>query len=282
MLAEEKKLLTKRRVISIVVIFIIAIPTVILVHAEVNYGGYGNEPTHSVRVDSLKDIWYPLHGDWQPNPLFISGSVSSYYSRPFLMYPSSIELEFLMKDKTNAEEDLSWLSVSDYLIVSSDYRVNVTLDPNVSGSYGDGEGYTANQSEWVIWNSDGLPLISTSIGAGISKGGFNMTGHYVSDYYSFCKIALSFGLDTSLRSMDWSLLLEIAILRDDASQITGHQMEIIVAYTITWRQILVFELWGRATQSDMIVRGDGLADNGIADYNFYMLQGDISIQYGHV
>jgi hypothetical protein len=265
------------------VILIIAIPTVILVHAEVSFGGYGNEPTHSVSVHSLEDIWYPVHHGWQPNPLFINGSVNSYYSRPFLMYPSSIELEFLIKDNTNVDEDLSWLSVSDYLIVLSDYRVNVTLDPNVSGSYGDGEGYAANQSEWIIWNSDGLPLISTSIGAGISKDGFNLTGHYVSDYYSFCKIALSFGLDTSLRSMDWSLLLEIAILQEEASLIAGHQMQIAVAYTITWRQVLLLNYLGSSTQqSDMIVRGDGVADNGIADYNFYMLQGDISTQYGHV
>jgi hypothetical protein len=50
------------------------------------------------------------------------------------------------------------------------------------------------------------------------------------------------------------------------------------AYTITRKQILAFEQLGTATQSDMIVREDGLADLGILDYNFCMLQGNVSIQ----
>lgn len=281
MLEKGNEILTKRRVISIVVILIIAVPTTILVHAEASYGSYGHEPTSSVRVYSLKDMWYPLHGDWQPYPLFISGSADSYYSRPILMYPSSIELEFLMKDSTNINEDLSWLSAADYTIVSAGQRVNVTLDPNVNGSYGDGEAYVANQSEWVIWNSAGLPFTRTPIGAGIYSHSWNYTGYYVSDCYSFLRVTLSFGRDTSLHSLDWSLLIEIAILQEEASLIAGHQMEIIVAYVITWKPTLVFELPGSSTQSDMIVRGDNLTDDGRTDYNFYMLEGDISIQYGH-
>jgi hypothetical protein len=282
MLEEGKKILTKRRIISTVVILVIAIPTTIIVHAEASYGSYGHEPSSTVRIYSLKDVWYPLHGDWQPYPLFISGSVDSYYSRPFLMYPSSVELEFLIKDSTNINGDLSWFSAADYTIVSAGQRVNVTLDPYVNGSYGDGEAYVANQSKWVIWNSEGLPFTGNPMGAGLYYHSWNYTGYYVSDCYSFLRVTIAFGRDTSLHSLDWSLLIEIAILQEEAFLIAGHQIEIIVAYTTTWKPTLVFELPGSFTQSDMIVRGDNVTDNGIMDYNFYMLQGDISIQYGHV
>lgn len=271
------EIITKRRIIALVLILVIAIPTTILVHAELSYGDYSKEPTHSVQVHSPKDIWYPRNGNWQPYPVLVTGNISSYFSRPYLMYPSDIEVEFLMKDATNLSTDLSWLSVADYAVIPDGGKINVTLNPNVSGDYGDNENYAVNQSEWVNWHSHGLPLIPNSTGAGISGHDIDMTGHLISSYYSFCKVKLSFGQETSLRSLNWSLLLEIAILREDASLIAGHWMELIVTYTITWVPILVFRLIGSNTYSDTIVRGDGLPDMGVVDYTFYMLEGDVTL-----
>ena len=282
MLSSAKKVLLNRKVMALVLFFIIAVPTTILVHAELNYGSYDQEPTHSVRVYSLRDVWYPSEGSFQLYPLFITGNISSYYSRPYLMCPSSIEFNFFMKDATNLTADLTWLSMAGYDIVSEGTYINVTLNPNVSGDYGDAEGYIANQSEWTCWYSHGLPVISTSTGAGISSHDIDLTGYWLSHYYSFCKVYVSFGLDTSLRSLNLGLLLEFPIFRDGASQIAGHWMEVIVAYTIYWTPILLYRLPGTSWYSNMMFRGEGLADEGMADYTFYMLEGDIAIRKGQI
>jgi hypothetical protein len=280
MLSSARKVLVSRRVIALILIVIIAVPITVFVHAELAYGSYNQEPTHSVMVYSLKDIWYPNEGSCQLYPLFIVGNISSYYSRPYLMYPSNIEFEFLMKDNTNLTADLSWLMMAGYDIISEGTYINVTLNPNVNGDYGDAEGYVANQSEWTSWYSKGLSVINTSIGAGISSHDLHLTGYRISHYYSFCKVGVSFGLDTSLRSVSIGLLLEFPIFREEASQIAEHWMEIIVAYTITWTPILILELSETNLYSDMIFRGDGLADEGMVDYTFYMLEGNITIRQG--
>jgi hypothetical protein len=281
MLSSAKRTLLNRKVVALLLVVIIAVPFTIFAYSELNYGNYGNQPTHKMEAYSLEDMWYPSDGAWQPYPLFITANISSYYSRPFLMYPDHIEFDFLMKDTVNLTADLSWLSVSDYHIVPLGTYVNTTLTPKVSGDYGDNEGYIANQSESTVWHGTGLPLTSTSIGAGIQKRSFNMTGYWISHYYSFCRLGLSFGVDTSLRSIAWSLLLEIAINQQGASKIAGHWMEIIVWYTIYWVPILVFETFGGTNYSGSLPRGDGLSDEGMADFTFYMLEGDISLQLGH-
>ncbi|MFW9961203.1 MAG: hypothetical protein ACFFDV_09300 [Candidatus Thorarchaeota archaeon] len=284
-LSEKRKVLLNRKVIALILAIAIVIPPAVLVHAELSYGSQSSEPTYTVRVESLQDLWYPSEGTWQPNPIFINGNASSYYSRPFLMYPIKIEFEILVKDTENLTADLSWLSVSDYDIISNGTFINVTLVPLVSGNYGDNEGYLANRSESTVWQSKGLPTISTSTGVGISSHDINMTGFsysFMSDYYRLCKVEILFGLDTRLLSVDWGILLEIAILRNEASQIAGHLMIILVTYTITWIPILVTVLPGNIMRSGMLYRGEGLADEGVEDYEFYMLEGDIAINRGHI
>ncbi len=284
-LSEIRKVLLNRKIIALILAIAIVIPAAILAHAELSYGSYRSEPAYAVRVESLQDIWYPSEGTWQPNPIFINGSASSYYSRPYLMYPIKAEFEILIKDTENLTADLSWLSVSDYDIISNGTYINVTFVPLVSGNYGDNEGYVTNQSESTVWQSKGLPLISTPTGVGISSRDINMTGFsypFMSDYYSICKLDILFGLDTRLLSVDWGILLEIAILRSGASQIAGHLMIILVTYTITWIPILVTVMPGNIMRSGMLYRGEGLADEGVADYEFYMLEGDITINRGHI
>jgi hypothetical protein len=277
--AIKTKLLTRRILSLILICIIIAVPITVLVHAELSYGGYDQDQYQSVEVYSLKDIWYPRNPDWQPYPLFIKGEVNSYYSRPFLMYPHSVVMEFFFEDITNSSADLSWLGVSDYTLITEGRSVNVTVEPKINGNYGDNEGYIVNESESVSWYGDSLPLIATSVGAGISYRDLDMTGEKVGDRYSICTITLGFGLDTKLQSLDWSILLEIAILLEEASQISGHEMQVSMAYTITWTPILVSVLWWDTSYSELIIRGDSVTDGSVTDYTLFMLEGNIEIDY---
>ncbi len=254
------------------------LPVSILLHAELSYGGYDKEQDQSVQVYSLKDIWYPSSQDWQPNPFFIEGQINSYYQRPFLMYPYSVVMDFFIEDITNSSSDLPWFGISEYTILTQNLGFNVTVEPKVSGDFGDNEGYVINESESVTWFGNGLPMTGTSVGAGISYHDVDMTGVRVGTRYSIGTIELRFGLDTSLRQCIWSLLLEIAVV-DEASLISGHEIQLSVEYTITWVPVLVAVLWWTSTYSDIVIRGDGANDESVIDYNFFMLEGDIGTDY---
>ena len=253
-------------------------PVIVLLHAELSYGGFDQEQYQSVQVYSLRDIWYPSSHGWQPNPFFIEGQINSYYQRPFLIYPYSVVMEFFIEDITNSSSDFPWVGIADYAILSQDLGVNVTVEPKVSGNYGDSEGYVANESESVTWFGDSLPLIYTSAGAGISYHDIDMTGVQMGTRYSIGTIELRFGLDTALRQCYWSLLLEIAVL-EEASSISGHEIQFSIEYTITWVPVLVTVLWWNTIYSGTVIRGDGVNDESVIDYNFFMLEGDIGTDF---
>jgi hypothetical protein len=272
--------LLKRRTIAIALIcIIIAVPLIILGHAELSYGGYPQTPSSSVQVHTLKDIWYPRGWGWEPNPLFVSGNMSSYYARPYLMCPNSVEVEIFMQDVTGST-NVSWVGVADYETLRDDGYVNTTLTPLVDGNFGDGEGYTANETEWTYWPATGLPVVGNYLEQGICDLDFSMTGYQSGDMYSICKFGLRFSTDTSLQLYQWSLLIELAIFIGEASEIAGNGMRIIVSTTMTWIPVLVVGLAGAYTEIVNITRGDGVADNGVQDYWFYMLEGYVEMRYG--
>lgn len=274
----KTNLLNRRVQALILACIIIMLPVIVLIHAELSYGGYDKEQGQSVQVYSLRDIWYPSSHGWQPNPFFIEGQVNSYYQRPFLIYPYNVVMEFFIEDVTNNSMDLPWSGIADYTILTQNRGFNVTVIPKVSGDFGDNEGYVVNESESVIWFGDGLPMTDTSVGAGISYHDIDMTGVRVGNRYSIGTIELRFGLDTSLRQCVWSLLLEIAVL-EEASLISGHEIQFSVEYTITWVPVLVAVLWWTSTYSDIVIHGDGVTDESVVDYTFFMLEGNIETDY---
>ena len=259
--------LLKRRTVSLILIcVIIGVPIIVLGHAELFYGGYGSTPSSSVEVYSLEDVWYPRNPDWQPNPLLIKGNMSAYYSRPVLMVPNNVVIEIFVEDVTNSSSDLSAFDVFDYTFLQDNGYVNTTLTPLVSGDFGDGEDYTANETGWTYWTATGLPKVYGPLGRGISNKNFDMTGNQSGDRYSICSLEFAFNTDTSLRVYQWSVLFELAIIQEGALQLAGHGMRITVETKMTWIPVLAIGLPGSYVQSLNITRGDGVADNGVEDY----------------
>jgi len=271
--------LLKRRTIAVgFVCIIISVPLIVLGHAELNYGAYRQTPASSVEIHSLSDIWFTGGSGWTPYPLLVSGNMSSYYTRPYLMCPNNVVVEVFMQDVTR-NTNLSWVSVAGYDFLQDGRYVNTTLTPLVDGNFGDGEGYIANETEWTIWPATGLPTVYTSLEQGICDKDFDMTGYLLGEMFSICKVEFDFSTDTSLELYPWSLLIELAILHGEASEIAGHGIRITVTTTMTWIPVLVVGLGGAYTQIVNITRGDGLADNGVQDFWFYMLEGHVEMRY---
>jgi hypothetical protein len=272
--------LYKQKPVAVVLICIIILtPVVILGHAEIAYGTYDQTPSASIDVYTLSDVWYPRHGDWQPNPILVKGSINSYYNRPLLMCPNRVIVEVFVEDTTNSSSDLSFFELADYAFLQDTGYVNTTFTPMIDGNFGDAENYIANETEWTFWNTAGLPTVSSSLEQGINYRNMDYTKYQSGDRYSICTMEFGFGTDVSLRVYQWSLLLELALILEGAEQIAGHGLSFTIMTTISWIPVLVVGIPGGYSQTVNVTRGDGIADNGVSDYSLYMLEGDLDISY---
>jgi len=278
-LVKLKDQYSKRPVTVIVLFIIILTPMIILGHAEIAYGSYDQSPNADITIYTLTDVWYPRHGDWQPNPILVKGSINSYYSRPILMCPNKVVIEVFVEDTTNSSSDLSFIELSDYAFLQNTGYVNTTLTPMVDGNYGDGELYSANESSWTYWNAEGLPTVSSSLEQGICYRNMDWTQYQSGDRYSICSLEFWFSTDTSLRVYEWSLLLELGIIFEGAEAISGHGLSFTFMTTISWIPVFVVGVPGGYSQTVNITRGDGVADDGVLDYSLYLLEGDLGISY---
>jgi len=278
-LVKLKELYSKRPIAVILIFIIILTPVIILGHAEIVYGSYDQSPNADITIYTLTDVWYPRQGDWQPNPILVKGSINSYYSRPILMCPNKVVIEVFVEDTTNSSSDLSFVQLSDYAFLQDTGYVNTTLTPMIDGNYGDGEGYSANESTWTYWTTTGLPIVSSSLEQGISYRNMDFTQYQSGDRYSVCSLEFWFSTDTMLRTYQWSLLLELGIILDGAEKIGGHGISFTLMTTVTWIPVLVVGVPGGYSQTVNITRGDGVSDNGVLDYSLYMLEGDLDISY---
>ncbi|MFW9908973.1 MAG: hypothetical protein ACFFEF_10390 [Candidatus Thorarchaeota archaeon] len=280
MLSTHLSSLLKTRTIAVILIcIIIGVPVIILGQAELSYGGYASTPSATLQVYTLEDIWYPRYFDWQPYPLLITGNMSAYYSRPSLMIPSTILVEIFVEDVTNSSSDLSGFGVYNDEVLQDNGYVNSTVTPWVDGNFGDGENYVSNTTEWTFWPTAGLPRESSSLKRGMYTWWRSITGYQSGERYSICSLEVIFNTDTSLRVYQWSVLIELAILLQESSQLAGHGMRIIIATTMTWIPVFTLGLSGPYIESMNITRGDGTTDNGVKDYWFYMLEGNVEIHY---
>lgn len=203
-------------------------------------------PSLDVVFLTLKDLWYPVAQETHVYPMFIIGEAGGYYRRPILTLPSSVHIDVFAIDATNNTVNLTWIDVQSLYQLWSGKSVNVSYNPGVNGTYGEGGvTYQEGIGRSETWNAQGNPdyVTGSVFESGLPRRDNQSHSH-------LCSIELAFGLSPQHHGVVWTLLLGLLINRTNALTIACHEINFMISYTYYWTDYL---LGGLQTDSDRIL-----------------------------
>jgi hypothetical protein len=146
--------------------------------------------------------------------------------------PDKIKIEVLAADCTTLEVP-TWLCLADYHVLGSEglgTTISVTGHAAVSGSFGDGEGYSIGGSIGVSWSADTTDTVTHN---------WSNTAHTEGSYRYLGYATVDANEQAGTSQWNWGVVMVVGVGNGPAHLRDGHWIYILVKVTTTFREYLV-------------------------------------------